>query len=390
MKQYLYILPFVSLLLCTACTEADTYLSGPVVVEEGEGVPLSIKSLGLSVEMASRSIVTGGAGQAAPGLNPLKEVQVCVTKMSGSTVGFYDKDVKQQLFTYAGVGAGSGEAAGSETSGWVLAQDEAVLCLYTAPGTVYGYAPSSSKNPILTGTPKVPAISYVKVLDKQKFYFSDGDIPVDAATDIQWDTNQEDYLYGMAATQVDRWHPEVSLTMQHALAKVSFRVFEEGGGTAFADFGVEQVVLKSSGGLKKCTSAMLNLATGELSGTMTDVEQLTFVSSGVMRVVGSVAGQTGVANGGTVDASSVPIQAFGLVIPVENVNITLELTLDDGRTFNMKPVDGGSIAGTFAVNWKKGNNYIYNIRLSPLGIELADIKVAGWEDGGEPTDVPME
>ena len=38
---------------------------------------------------------------------------------------------------------------------------------------------------------------------------------------------------------------------------------------------------------------------------------------------------------------------------------------------------------------KKGYNYIYNIRMSPQGIEIADVKVAGWNDGGS-VDIPVE
>ena len=221
-------------------------------------------------------------------------------------------------------------------------------------------------------------MSGIKVLDKQKFYFSDGNNIVDAATDVQWETDQEDYLYCMAAAEVDRWHPEVSLEMQHALSKVSFRVLEEG--SAFAGCYVEKVVLKSNGELKKCTSARLNLATGEVEGTLTAVDQLVFTAGGDTRAVGGEPGET---------TTNVPVQAFGLVIPVSGVNVTLELTFDDGRTFTMKPSVAGEGPGSFTADWKKGYNYTYNLRMQPQGIELAEVKVAAWNDGGA-YDVPME
>lgn len=130
---------------------------------------------------------------------------------------------------------------------------------------------------------------------------------------------------------------------------------------------------------KKSTSARLNLSTGELDGTMTAVNQLTFTADGDMRAVGTEVSET----------AQVPVQAFGLVIPVTGVPVTLELTLDDGRVFTMSPPEGSADPGTFTAGWIKGNNYIYNIRMFPQGIVIADIEVAGWNDGGS-TDVPVE
>lgn len=376
MKQYLYTLPVaVFLSLCAACTQADIVV--PVAGGDGEGggsavngVPLSVKNLGLSVEVESRSIVTGGPADVASNPNPLTTVGLCVTKQSSSgVVSIYDNGNKTQVFTYNAL---------ANPAAWQLAEGEETLLLYSEKGTVYAFSPVE-KSVTLTGTPKAPVMSSVKVLDKQKFYFNDGGNPVDASTDVQWETDQDDYLYGIAKDQlVDRWHPEVSLTMNHALAKVSFRVLEAEGGTAFAGHQVKQVVLKSAGGFKKSTSAKLNIATGELSGTLTAVDQLSFIAGGDLRAIGA-------AN----DATKVPVQAFGLVIPVTGASVTLELTLDDGRIFLMAPAEGSADPGTFTADWLMGNNYIYNIRMSPKGIEIADIQVAGWGEGGS-TDIPVE
>ena len=375
MKHNVYTYPLAFFLsLCTACTQADIVFPVTGGNEGGGdndgGVPLSVKNLGLSVEVESRSIVTGGpanGGDNNP--NPLTAVGVCVTKQSGSgAVSSYDTGVKSQQFIWN---------TGASPGAWELADGEEPLLLYSEKGTVYAWSPAE-KSISLTGSPKAPVMSSVKVLDKQRFVFTDGGVTVNPSTDIQWETDQDDYLYCTAAVEVDRWHPEVSLTMQHALAKVSFRVVEAEGGSAFSDNHVKQVVLKSSGGFKKSTSAKLNIATGELSGTLTAVDQLTFLADGDMRGIGS----------DVADIKDTAIQAFGLVIPVTGVSVTLELTLDDGRIFVMSPLEG-STPGTFTADWLKGNNYIYNIRMSPQGIEIADMEVAGWSEGGS-TDVPVE
>ena len=221
MKHNVYTYPLAFFLsLCTACTQADIVFPVTGGNEGGGdndgGVPLSVKNLGLSVEVESRSIVTGGpanGGDNNP--NPLTAVGVCVTKQSGSgAVSSYDTGVKSQQFIWN---------TGASPGAWELADGEEPLLLYSEKGTVYAWSPAE-KSISLTGSPKAPVMSSVKVLDKQRFVFTDGGVTVNPSTDIQWETDQDDYLYCTAAVEVDRWYPEVSLTMQHALAKVSFRV----------------------------------------------------------------------------------------------------------------------------------------------------------------------
>ena len=372
MKEFLKTLAFaVFLLVGNACTEASMSIPDKGTGGTGteEGAPLSVKNLGLSVEIESRSIVTGGAVSGVENPNPLIEVGLCVTRRSSSgAVSLYANGRSKVLYTFNNV---------STPAAWELASGEEPLMLYSDIGTVYGFWPTD-RSVSLAGNPKVPLMNSVKVLDKQKFYFTDGGNPVDVPTDVQWETDQDDYLYGVATQQVDRWNPEVSLSLDHALAKVSFRILEANGGSGLADCGVLKVVLKSSGGFRKSTAAKLNLSTGDLSGTMTAVDQLSFTADGDIRAIGTNVN----------DAGLVPVQAFGLVIPMTGVSATLELTLDDGRVFTMAPAGDGSPA-TFTANWEKGKNYIYDIRMLPQGIEIADIQVAGWEDGGS-TGIPVE
>ena len=84
MKQFLSRLVPVFLFLCAACTEADIVSPGPGGGEAEEGVPFRVKNLGMWMEVESRSVVTGGPGEADRNPNPLTEVGVCVTKERGS------------------------------------------------------------------------------------------------------------------------------------------------------------------------------------------------------------------------------------------------------------------------------------------------------------------
>lgn len=368
MKQFIYAFPVtVFLSLCAACTQADIVL--PVTDgDEGDGstekgVPISVKSLGLSVEIESRSIVTGGPIEKTVNPNPLTEVGLCVTKANGSV---YANGINTQIFTYNDL---------DEPAVWQLAENEKRLLLLSEKGTVYAFSPTVNSVSI-TGALKEPLMSDVKVSDKQKFSFNDGQ--TDASTDVQWECDQEDYLYCKVSSPVDRWHPDVSLTMHHALAKVSFRILEEEGSSAFAGSSVKKIVLKSKGGFLQSTAAKLSLGTGQLSSTIT-TDELCFTVDGDMREIGT----------NITDVKKVPVQAFGLVIPVTGVSVSLELTLDDDRVFTMAPIGESDAPGTFTVDWVQGNNYIYNICMLPQGIKITEIEVADWNDGGT-TNVPVE
>lgn len=375
MKQFLYNLSLIALILLCSCTEAETSL-GTGHEGEGdnteEGVPLSVKNLGLSVEVESRSIVTGVPPVATPGNpNPLQTVGLFVTQDKNGITYPYDGNYRQ-VFKY-------------NVSAWEPDLDfYPMLYLFSEKGTVYAYSPSEKSVSLASenGT-KVPVMSSVSVKDKQSFIFSDGGTgaPGDVATDVQWELDgQEDYLYGKGTAIVDRWHPQVSLTLSHALAKVSFRIIESNSGSALSESYVMSLVLKGTGAFKKASSAKLNLETGELSGSLTAVDQLSFIPVGEPRKVA-----TNVA-----DRSKAPIQAFGLAIPVTATGVTLEFTDDAKRVFTMKPQNDGSPT-TFNINWEKGKNYIYNIEIQPQGIVITDLQVTDWIAGnGNGEDIPVE
>ena len=365
MKQSIYTLTAaIFLVLCTACTEADTVLpqaGGGQGTGQGTGshpdrdALLSVKELGLSLEVISRAagIVTGGPQQTANNPNPVKRVGICVTKQIGHEIPtFYDPTIPTKIFSYS-------ESVWEQVG-------EPPLYLNTDKGRVYAYAPED-KN-VELNMDGVPLMKGVVVKASQVFQFND------ATSDISWKTDQEDYLYCQVANEVDRWNPTVSLNMQHALAKVSFRVTEKDGGTLYAGSKVTGVTLKSEGGNHFYSSAngQMQLAAGGVLATTT-VGILTFsaASGSVLREVGSGSG-----------GATVPVQAFGLVLPVSGFEATLELTLDDGHVF---------ASPLFDVNWVAGQNYIYTLTLSPKGITIGTPKVTNWEDATIPDpNVPMD
>lgn len=357
----------VFLWLCAACTQADIVVPEPGGGQtEVKNVPLLVNNLNMSVEIESRSIATGGPEADAKNPNPFRRVGLFVTKEADGSV--YQSDNPTQVFAYN---------TGGKT--WEKESGYAPVLLSADKAVVYAFSPADKVDKVsLSGDPLALLMSGVTVLSKQTFNFDTADPPADVAADVQWQTDQDDYFYGVGTEKPDRWNPEVSLTVSHALAKVSFRILEADGGSLFVGRSVQKVLLRSVGKLQEATAggdAVLNLKTGELSGT-TVVDTLAFVSGGNRRAIGT--------NIAEADAATVPVQAFGLVIPTADASVTLELTLDDGRLFTIRP----DADPTLPTTWEKGRNYIYTIRMTPQGVEVANVEVTDWTDGGE-TDVPV-
>ena len=309
--------------------------------------------LSLTAETRATGVITGGPG-GTDNPNPLAKVGVCVTKQgeNGGTPVLYDPAISMKVFSYS---ENLWEQVG-----------EPPLYLHTDKGRVYAYAPEDKT--VVLNLDGVPLMKGVVVKASQVFRFEH------ATDDISWQTDQEDYLYCQVANEVDRWNPTVSLNMQHALAKVSFRVTEKDGGTLYAGSKVTGVTLKSEGGNHFYSSAggQMQLPAGAV-GSTTTVGTLTFsastASGNVLREVGS-------------GAATVPVQAFGLVLPVNAFQATLKLTLDDGHVF---------VSPSFPVSWGAGQNHIYTVTLTPKGIEISNPTVTGWEDTTIPNpNIPVD
>lgn len=355
MKQSLYTLTAaVFFVLCTACTQADIVLpvGGDGSGQEDGGdpdkeAPLVVESVGLSLEIETRSLVTGGP-EGANNPNPLRSVGICVTKPGADgAVNLYSPGNRTQVFTYSG-------------TSWVQAAGGRALYLTHIKGTVCGFAPSNlSANVSINTDHNAPAMTKVVVRSEQTFSLTNPS----PAPDVTWEINQEDYLYGAGAEQVDRRKPGITLTMRHVLAKVSFRVMETDGGNLYAGKKVASVKLQKSSGTntfkRTPNGGLLNLSTGEMINPGT-FNALTFSATpGTERPVSPF----------VTPATEVPVQAFGLAIPVKDLEAALVLTLDDGDVLTTPP---------FAIDWEKGTNYIYTVTLSPKGIGISNPVVAPW------------
>lgn len=351
----------VLLWLCAACTQADIVVRGTGGDPAEEGVPLSVKNLDMSVEVETRSIVTGGPVASEKNPNPLARVGLFITKAADGSV--YDAAIPKQVFVY-----------NDSEKAWEVTKEFLPIPLTEEKAKVYAFYPETQT--VSLSENLVPTMAAVKVLAEQTFDF-DTETPADLSKDVQWKIDQEDYFYGVATPDPDRWNPEVSLMVCHALAKVSFRILEADGGEIFAGRKVKKIILKNdAAGFKVAKSADLNLKTGELVGTTEKADSLIFAAGKMMRPIGTKITEENV--------QTVPIQAFGLVVPMTDASVTLKLILDDGRVFTIKPGES-----TKTTTWEKGHNYIYTLRMTPQGVTVDNVEVVDWTDGAV-FDVPVE
>lgn len=360
MKQISYYL--LAAFLLGACTEVETYVED---AEQGAGVPLAINGLGMSVE--TRAIVDGVGNDGTA--NHLKQIGVLVTKVkTGSVVELYSLNNTPQTYAYDGT----------------LWTPNKALNLANAEGTLYAWAPTSYDG-ILSAN--IPVIKSVKILDTQQ---------INAGSN-EWETDQEDLLYGSAGEavgnaehhKVNKAAPAVeNLYMQHALCKISFRIMKGDGQTVNTSDYVKQIELIDEANSSflcsaKPTAGMsMSLADGVFAGLIaTQKLTLNMLTKGKQAQVAEYAA----------DYAKVTFaQGYGLVAPKASGIMAIQLTVGPegalnaatDRTYkNSQPLTG--------VVWEKGKHYVYRITVTDQGLKITDVSVVGWGEGAI-TDVPVE
>lgn len=163
---------------------------------------------------------------------------------------------------------------------------------------------------------------------------------------------QTDYLYAtpVKATQSNR---SVSLTMQHALAKVSFCVKKEKDVTE--EIILTNLVIQSGGSLLQSGEGVMQLKDGGLNG---------LVSTSSITLQGSV----------KVDMNQSSPNVTCLVAPMNAKEAVLSFTLTvNGRSFSTASISP-------AVQWVAGNHYVYNITIKKIGGTLSGMQIIDWRN----------
>lgn len=355
MKQIVYnAMVALALLVPAGCSvvEVETEDKGETLV------PFGVSSAGLATKSMFVGLGSGGGAK-------LGTIGVAVTRTSNAS--YYDVDAIKQTFVAKDAAATAWDPSGTP------------LYLDDTEGTVFAYAPSDAVvvSPFAAGN--APKLTVVPVA-AMTFTFTDGGT---AGTD--WDTNQLDYLYSNTQSAVSKSSPKATLTMQHAMSKISFRVMKAKGLPAP---GVRDYVKKiqldfvASGGKTGFagTGTTLDLKTGDM--TVADgsrVAQLTLTPTAPATISRQVAAYK--ETGSTPDFSAVVPQAFSMVPPMVvadkgTMHVTVlvgeKATTTYDRTFKTTTATG--------ITWLKGQHYVYTILMSDKYLMIESVTLANWTE----------
>ncbi|WP_301704820.1 fimbrillin family protein [uncultured Parabacteroides sp.] len=306
--KHLILYPLMGLALCMGCT---ANLPG----EDGTSLHL------LSVTLPDDERTTKAA------VSTISDVNVYLTKKSDGSDYVADNKSFMKF----------SNASGSWTP------DHEVE-LTTTSAYVYGCYP---KDNTITNDGVMPKIS-VTLLDSDDFS----------------GTGQSDYLYATtskgAVAEASSTARSVSLQMNHALAKISFRVSKASGVTEKMTLTAIDIVSRNSRLLKGDGTMLLN--DGTLNAPQTDS----------LHLKGSI----------ELAVSQTAANVNCLAAPMKGAEPSLSFSLhvkvgDVERVFTTAPVSA-------SVHWEKGKQYTYAIQINKMSGTLTDVSINTWQTDASP------
>ena len=185
---------------------------------------------------------------------------------------------------------------------------------------------------------------------------------------------------------------KINLDMKHAMAMVSFRVYD-GGRLSDKNVNFTKFTLKNHPGSTtpfKTGNGKMSLTDGTITETVTTTElSRTITNYVLMRQVEAGEGQYAFIQTGTtpsgINGKTVSKSVSAIVYPVNfgDNEIDLEITLKEGN--NAPVVYPVTLAGT---QWDPNNNYIYTLSAGRNKLTVMDVSVEPWADN-EQDEIPL-
>lgn len=205
-----------------------------------------------------------------------------------------------------------------------------------------------------------------------------GEIDYMWAEDADNNGNPATASNGKAAGSPDA---SVALKMKHAMAMVSFRIYNDG---TYANTGkLTKIVLKnkSNTALSQGSNPVMAIKDGTITSNAEETVTFTrFIGDGYTLKKQGGSGLAGA------DAAKDASSKFSILVLPHNGaknTIQVEFTIDN----TVYAVDLSATSD--AVNWAKGTNTLYTAKLSGKELTLSSITVEGWGNGATTGELPV-
>lgn len=350
MKKFYAIMASVALMSAfTACSSDDEM---PSQMANVNGTELTVQTVGVA-GVNTKSGITANAFSNGEKLG--------VYIYRGSDAAAIDaENRKYNDATSTGLKPTVNVPYGQSTSGW--AADQKII-LSNVKGTVYAYYPYAASN-----TDDTRLAIPISVATDQ------GDGQTDGVKDYT-DQNQYDYMWATPVLNKSNADPSASLTMNHALAMISFKFVQTSdGNVAYPGVGnVTKIELKNKAGKTaiKTGDATMSIKDGSLNLT-----SAVATSSIVLQP-----NENPLINEAT--AAKLPRLLLYPNSGVAADDAEVTLTIDGNNyTLPIPKLDEG---------WTRGNNYLYTITLKGSGLEISNVTITQWDDKtGNESDMNVE
>lgn len=264
----------------------------------------------------------------------ITEVGLVVTKVSDNT--YYDTAHPALTFSKSGTSWSSGNSS-------ILLKAE------TGDANAYGFYPAAATTTNDNNVPKMDVT--VRSINTFKI----------TATD-----SQTDYLYGYKK-DITSSNPAISLTLEHALAKISFRIDKPQNTTE--NVKLAKLEIQSPLNRLQVGSGTVNLSTGSLDLPSSSSVSLT---------------NTGNELGATVDVNDLLELSANesspnlscLIAPTSgtesSLSFKLTVQINDGTLRELE-------TGTTSATWERGKHYLYHITVDKQKATLTGVKIESWK-----------
>lgn len=390
-KHFIPFALIAGMLIATGCSDEQTTdntdINEPVELQITPKVTLT------------RSVIDGGV-QNANGATRMQNIAVYAQNATTNTAA---KSNNYAIYKQSG---GNWNASGSDEI-YLTSEPATVYAYYPAykPGNNGEYAETDALK--LTGddataTSTIPLTVYKGGAGTESDYTITAINNADKVYGSGWEDNtanmkkiasapgEVDYMWATSnPTTVDNGkgtNPKgknAALTMKHALALISFRVYNDGTykyNSALTQIKLENVAAGTT--LSDANGHQMNIATGKISaGSATAATYTRKVSGYTMIQV--KAGTNNATTASTDEAAALASNKLSmLVLPAAAVaadQVKATFTIDGvDYSVNLTAPDG-------AKSWLQGMNYIYNVKLGGQGLTIGTITVTDWSpvDGGD-------